>query len=698
MKCYRYQVSFNNCKPKKTGFICVIGREKFAFSIDASHETDLYERLPISDIRPNCDTYFIDKEYSDEYFKFLEREPRYIKSLSEKTGFDHENLGYAPIAKISGFSMEYFSWAIRNMFHADSVSLCVISHILSLALELKGMLHGLKKKSVLAYNGLEDAVGLLEELTAMNVERRVKKCISLFGSKQKTLLRNTELSNENKRMMLSLLKLSNEEKRNFIKRVTPFSDTEKIFSEMSYVVADTIKWDKEWVKEAVLRNNKVKAEIVFDEGDRLVVRPMDFETMRFLSKATPWCIGRDQDTWDSYLLGNPDTAKQYIAFDFSLAQNDKMSTVGFTEMFGSGITHMHNFKNETLVTTEISPDLLPDLITEKAVCDQADLVDRLYPDINTVTPYGRIKAFGLDASLVEMTGYGPKQWDKNTVLRFLNGALNDRYSIIGEDDDTIALMFPNRKALVALGGSRNFSMLNECEIGPDEIVVYMDFTKDIIDARRYLVCPVDALCKRGASKYANMTPYPLTMRRILSRYYGTEAFYEAHSAADEYADLMRSLFVDEAAKVLSSEWLKTELLYNAEETRFRLHAAWDDYYLLMTSIPCEHIMGCGCDIRYLFNKEIATEFVARYKSIFENTNNPKITREDNMAKIEHTLRYIIYVFDIKDEIYQRCPRCLTGRGAEFLKAIGLDPYMFKKDNNRGYMGLNKVTSLNLDFI
>ena len=109
-------------------------------------------------------------------------------------------------------------------------------------------------------------------------------------------------------------------------------------------------------------------------------------------------------------------------------------------------------------------------------------------------------------------------------------------------------------------------------------------------------------------------------------------------------------------------------------------------------------MGCGCDIRYLFNKEIATEFVARYKSIFENTNNPKITREDNMAKIEHTLRYIIYVFDIKDEIYQRCPRCLTGRGAEFLKAIGLDPYMFKKDNNRGYMGLNKVTSLNLDFI
>ena len=160
---------------------------------------------------------------------------------------------------------------------------------------------------------------------------------------------------------------------------------------------------------------------------------------------------------------------------------------------------------------------------------------------------------------------------------------------------------------------------------------------------------------------------------------------------------MLSLFVDEAAKVLSSERLKTELLYNAKETRFRIHSAWDDYYLLMTSIPCEHIMECGCDIRYLFDKEIALEFVARYKSIFENDNSLKITREDNMEKIEQTLRYIIGVFNIKDEIYLRCPRCLTGRGAEFLMAIGLDPYMFKKDNGRAYMGLNKVTN-NLDFI
>jgi hypothetical protein len=643
--------------------------------------------------------YFIDREYAAEYRKFLEREPRYIKSLAEKTGFQCENLGYAPVAKISGFSMEYFSWAIRNMSHTDRVSLCVIDHILRLALDLKGMLHGLKKKSVLAYNGLEDAVGLLEELTTMNTERRVKKCISLFGAKQKTLLRNMELSHENKRMMLSLLKLSNEEKRNFIKRVTPFSDTEKIFSEMSYVVADTIKWDKEWVKTVILRNNKVKAEIVFDKGDRLVVRPMDFETMRFLSKATPWCIGRDQDAWDSYLLGNPDAARQYIAFDFSLPQDDRMSTVGFTEMFGSGITHMHNFKNETLVTAETPPDLFPDLITEKAICDTSSLVDNLYPDINTVTPYGRVKAFGLDTSLVEMTGYGPKQWDKNTVLRFLDDAVNDRYSIIGEDDDTIALMFPNRKVLVALGGSRHFSMLNECEMGSDEIVVYMDFTKDIIDARRYLVCPVDALCKRGASKYANMTRYPLTMRRILSRYYGTEAFYEAHSAADEYADLMRSLFVDEAAKVLSSEWLKTELLYNRKETMFRIYAAWEDYYLLMTSIPCEHIMGCGCDIRYLFNEELAIDFVARYKNIFENSDRLKITREDNMEKIEHTLRYIIYVFNIENEIYHRYSTCLlTGRGAKFLKAIGLDPHMFRKTNDMTNTGLEKFTNLNLDFI
>ena len=693
MKCYRILYGY---KPSNPGFICIITKEGSAFSFDTDPNEENSKIIP----HYNCDLmYFIDREYAEEYCKFLEREPRYIKSLAEKTGFQRENYGYAPIAKISGFSMEYFSWAIRNMSHTDSVSLCVIDHILRLAFDMKGMLHGLKKKSVLAYNGLEDAAGLLDELTAMSIERRVKKCISLFGAKQKTMLRNTKLSKENKRMMMSLLKLSNEEKRNFIKRVTPFSDTEKIFSEMSYVVADTIKWDKEWVKTVLLRNNKVKAEIVFDEGDRLVVRPMDFETMRFLSKGTPWCIGRDKKAWDSYLLDNHDTARQYVAFDFSLPHDDRMSTVGFTEMFGSGITHMHNFKNDTLMTAEASPDLLPDLFTKKSICDQQGLFARLFPYTNTVTPYGRVKAFGLDASLVEMTGYGPKQWDKNTVLRFLDDAVSDRYSIIGEDDDTIALMFPNRKALVALGGARNHSMLNECEIGSDEIVVYMDFTKDITDARRYLVCSVTALCDIGGPKYANMTTYPLTMRRILSRYYGTEAFYEAHSAADEYANLMLSLFVDEAAKVLSSDRLKTELIYNMKETRFRIHAAWDDYSLLLTSIPCEHIMGCGCDVRYLFNEDIAIDFVARYKSIFENDNGLKITREDNMAKIEQTLRYIIDVFNIKNEIYRRhTTRLFTGRGAEFLKAIGLDPHMFKEPNGRAYMGLNKVTSLNFDFI
>jgi len=693
MKCHRITYGY---KPSNPGFICVITKGGSVFSVS----TDPNEQSPEISPYYNCDLmYFIDREYADEYRKFLEREPRYIKSLAEKTGFQRENFGYAPIAKITGFSMEYFSWAIRNMSHTDSVSLHIIGHILRLAFDLKGMLHGLKKKSVLAYNGLEDAAGLLEELTAIGIERRVKKCISLFGSKQKTLLRNIELSNENKRMMLSLLKLSNEEKRNFIKRVTPFSDTEKIFSEMSYVVADTIKWDKEWVKTVILRNDKVKAEIVFDKGDRLVVRPMDYESMRFLSKATPWCIGRDKDAWESYQLENPDIARQYIAFDFSLPQKDGTSTVGFTEMFGSGITHMHNFKNDTLMATETPPDLFPDLIAKKAICDQPGLVDGLYPSINTITPYGWIKAFGLDASLVEMAGYGPKRWDKNTVLRFLDDAVSDRYSIIGEDDDTIALMFPNRKVLVALGGSRNFSMLNECEIGSDEIVVYLDFTKDIIDARRYLVCSVDSLCRRGSTKYANMTVYPLTMRRILSRYYGTEAFDEAHSAVDEYASLMQSLFVDEAAKVLSSERLKTELIYNLKEARLRIHAVWDDYYFLMTSIPCEHIMGCGCDIGYLFNKEIAIEFVSRYKNIFENDMSLKVTREDNMAKIEQTLRYIINVFNIKNEIYQSQPtRLFTGRGAEFLKAIGLDPYMFKKTNRANMGPLGKITSLNLDFI
>lgn len=110
-------------------------------------------------------------------------------------------------------------------------------------------------------------------------------------------------------------------------------------------------------------------------------------------------------------------------------------------------------------------------------------------------------------------------------------------------------------------------------------------------------------------------------------------------------------------------------------------------------------MGCGCDVRHLFNKEIAIEFVARYKSIFENDYSLKITREDNMAKIEQTLRYIIYVFNIKDEIYQRhTTRLLTGRGAEFLKAIGLDPYMFKMSNGMDDMQFNKVTTnLALDF-
>lgn len=107
------------------------------------------------------------------------------------------------------------------------------------------------------------------------------------------------------------------------KKIAAFKDPESLNSALESFLSNFNNFDCEAMK---VKAQNINADIVFSEGNLLVLKINNFEQSKYLGSSS-WCISRDKHYFDSY---TSDKASQYFVYNFNKDSKDNESMIGIT--------------------------------------------------------------------------------------------------------------------------------------------------------------------------------------------------------------------------------------------------------------------------------------------------------------------------------------------------------------------------------
>lgn len=327
----------------------------------------------------------------------------------------------------------------------------------------------LSRGTVTAYNGSKDIILLEKELVDIRLKKRVCGVINEFNTTQKKNMRSAILSEDDKKTLSKFSVLSEEKRRNFIRKCSTISDYREIMKLMGVITNKHFEWSKDSLKDYIAESNSLKCDIVFEEGDFVLVKVKNFNTIKYLAKTTNWCISKSRQYWDSYSLNGKNT--QYVAFDFSAEEDSPMSIVGFTVSDGDKISFAHDFNN-----ANIRKD------------------NKRFPSISTFCDFG---AKGINGFLDKHNVPHDILFDKKRNILFDWSIDHAVECFIEKWSEGFNIVFVNDKSVVVRASGRNmtdllFSVEDSeniaCPRRETESIAIFDFTKKEDDPSRLVMC------------------------------------------------------------------------------------------------------------------------------------------------------------------------------------------------------------------
>ena len=405
-----------------------------------------------------------EKDYND----FLSSNAKMIRSLTDKYGYSLQDQVSMRIFMYTEGSKNFYMWAINTYFQ-NNTSLSTIKRIMSWNESYSQLIKKLGKNTITAYTSGNDMLVLSEEISKLRKEKRVNDVINSFNTAQKRLLKNVELSERDKSTLAKFYRLSEAKKVNFIRKMSTIEDFDELMRQMRHITSTHFEWSKESFMDFLRNVEGIRYEIVFEDSDVVLLKVVDYETIKHLAKTTNWCISKNKTYWNQYVEQQSDTT-QYMVFDFSKKEDDLLSIIGFTTKYNRGITHAHDFANNDMVKQSAQDErvFLNSFISQ-------------YKSGNGI--YKALDNCGIDITLVAHYDKSLFEWNKEAMYTYLYECVKkDNVDVLRDEGNMVALSVVDKNLRYFLGdtyieaiGENHWSMQH---------IIFMDFSMSQYDPNR----------------------------------------------------------------------------------------------------------------------------------------------------------------------------------------------------------------------
>ena len=411
------------------------------------------------------------KSFDKDYQAFLKENAKMIRNLSDKYGLNPNDIQCKRLYIYTDGSKNFFQWAVDVYFKAHC-SMRTIHNILLWNEYYKQLTKKLSKGTITAYTTQSSINDLMEELSVLRNEKRVGDAINEFNTAQKKLLRNNELSDTDKKTLARFSKLSEIKKINFIKKVSTIDDFNELMRQMRLVTSVHFDWNKDSFMDFINNVEGINYKVIFENDYVVLVKVDDYDTIKQLGKTTNWCISKNKTYWNQYVGNTRGKSTQYMIFDFSKLEDDKLSIIGFTTTHNKGITSAHNFINDNLMDVGNNPNatMLKSYLAR-------------FDGRNSI--YSVLQNCGIDITLVAHYDRPQYQWDYDHFMSYLYECVDkNNVDIIKHDGDKLVLSVRDENIKYLLGDAYmdNISS-DDYEL---QHIIFADFSISQYDSNKLL--------------------------------------------------------------------------------------------------------------------------------------------------------------------------------------------------------------------
>ena len=412
--------------------------------------------------------------FDEDYASFMKANGKMVNSIIEKYGINRDDVRLKRIYIYTDGSKNFFKWA-ADLYYKYSCSIDTINNILVWNSCYKQLVKKLSKGTITAYTNQAAINLLMEEMSALRNEKRINDSINSFNTAQKKLLKSNELSDNDKKALARFSKLSETKRVNFIRKVSTVNDFQELMRQLKHATTIHFDWNKESFMDFIHNVEGINYEIIYENDLIVLVKVLDYETIKHLGKTTNWCISKNKSYWNNYIDKSYGKSEQYMIFDFSRLEDDNLSIIGFTETFNKGITAAHNFINDSIMGKQKSATLMI-----KSYLSRFDKNDNIY----TI-----LERCGIDINLIVKYDKPLYEWNYDAMMRYLYECVS-KYcvDIIKHNDNKLVLSVRDEDIKYFFGDS--YMEKIPSEEFESQHIIFADFDKNQYDPNRLVFATI----------------------------------------------------------------------------------------------------------------------------------------------------------------------------------------------------------------
>lgn len=410
--------------------------------------------------------------FDEDYAYFLKENSKMINNLTRKYDIDANDVFLKRMYIYTSGSKNFFQWAV-DLHFKSLISTAIIKSILTWKDHYKQLTKKLSKGTITAYTTSRSVGNLIDELVSLRNEKRINDAISSFNTAQKKILKNHNHSEIDKATLAKFAKLSEVKKTNFIQKVSTINDYDEIMHQMRNATSMHFEWSKESFMDFINNVDGINCELIYESEHIVLVKVLDYETIKQLGKTTNWCISKNKTYWNNYIGHFMGKSEQYVIFDFSKIEDDKFSIIGFTTTFNYGITSAHNFVNENLISNE--NDLEASFIKSFLL---------RFKKNNCI--YQILQDCGVDIMLIAHYDKPKYDWNYDDFMSYLYECVDRNNVEIIKHEGSKLVLSVHDENIKYFFGDTYFSCIDSNNYGKQHII-FADFSKSKYDVDRLTV-------------------------------------------------------------------------------------------------------------------------------------------------------------------------------------------------------------------